>query len=130
MATSTLQKTNLSLLSLFCAANFDKERIEIIEWELSDNFLTLYLDDKRNPVNGVSDAVMYKLPVSRFSEIITRNGLNTHEGVMYSNSGRPYECRIVINEAVAWFNQDASISHQKDALDLVKNLLLKSSLVN
>lgn len=130
MATTTLQKTNLSLLSLFCAANFDKGRIVIAEHELSDHFLTLYLDDNKHPVLDISDCVMYKMPISKFAEIIATNDLNSYQGTKFSVSGRPYNDRIIINEPIKWFNQDATWLEQAYALEVVKNHLLRSSITN
>ncbi|WP_183567410.1 hypothetical protein [Mucilaginibacter sp. SP1R1] len=130
MATLTkeLQKTNISLLSLLCSANFDKSRIIIADYELSENFLTLYLEDKKYPASDLADALMYKLPVSKFAQIIEVNQLNSYSGTKYSTSGRAYADRIVIAEPINWFKQDTDSLEQQFALEVVKNQLLKSSI--
>jgi hypothetical protein len=128
--TKELQKTNISLLSLYCSVNFDKDRVVIADHELSENFLTLYLEDKNSPATEIDESLMYKLPISKFAEIIESNDLNSYEGTLYTHHGRPYEGRVIINHPIRWFNQDASLDDQKYALDLVKNCLVKSSLIN
>ncbi|WPU91849.1 hypothetical protein SNE25_21255 [Mucilaginibacter sabulilitoris] len=124
MATLTLQKTNIDLLSLFCSANFDKNRISVADWELSENFLTLFLEDIKQPVTDLSECVLFKLPVSRFAQIITSNELNCYEGTLYSESGRTYDGMVVINEPIKWFKHDATPDELKQAIEVVKNSLL------
>jgi hypothetical protein len=126
MLTTTLQRTNISLLSLYASVNFKADRINIAEWELSDNFLTLYLEDKQEPVADLSEALLFKLPVSRFAEIIEANNFNSYEGTLFTHSGRMYEGRIVIDTPIRWFERDADTYQQKDTLEVVKGCLLKS----
>jgi hypothetical protein len=126
MATTTLQRTNISLLSLFCSVNFKGDRINIAEFELSDQFLTLYLEDKQEPVEDLSECLLYKLPVSKFAEIIAANHLNTYNGTLFNESGRMYEGRVVIAEPIQWFEQDATPYQQEGALEVVKGCVLKS----
>ncbi|MBB6131794.1 hypothetical protein [Mucilaginibacter lappiensis] len=130
MSTLTLQKTNISLLSLFCSANFDTNRIVIADHELSENFLTLYLEDNKHQVADLGDAVMYKLPISKFAEIIAANDLNSYEGTKFTQRGCTYTDRIIINEPLKWFIQDALPAEQNVVLNLVKRAVLKSSLTN
>lgn len=126
MATTTLQRTNTSLLSLFCSVNFNRDRIVIAEWEMSEHFLTLYLEDKSEPVEDLADALIYKLPVSVFAGIIEANQLNSYEGTLFTERGRMYEGRVVIAEPIKWFEQDATPYQQAGALEVVKGCLIKS----
>jgi hypothetical protein len=125
--TKELQRTNMSLLSLFCAANFDPNRIHIADHDLSDHFLTLYLEDKNNIKSTLDETLMFKLPISKFEEIILAEELNSYEGILYSEHGRPYDGRIMINEPIKWFTQDATAGEQSEALEIVKGHILKSS---
>jgi hypothetical protein len=126
MPTTTLQPTNISLLSLFCSVNFKADRINIAEWELSENFLTLYLEDADEPVADLSDCLLFKLPISKLAQIIEAAHLNSYEGTLFTESGRMYEGRVVIAEPIKWYEQDATHYQQKEALDVVKGCLLKS----
>jgi hypothetical protein len=127
MSTTTLQKTNISLLSLFCAVNFRSDEINIADWELSEHFLTLYLEDVKHPVGGLSEAVMYKLPISVFAQIIATEGFNSYEGVLYTHGGRPYDGRVEISAPLDWFNHDADLNTRAEVLEVVKSRILKAS---
>ena len=126
VAHKALQSTNSGLLQLLMAANFDKKRIVIADYDLSDHFLTLYLEDKKSPVADLSDALMYKLPVSRFAEVIKSEGLNSYEGTLYNESGRTYEGRIGIAKPIKWYNQDATLFQQESARDAALTCILKN----
>lgn len=121
-----LQKTNAELLKLLISVNFDKSRIVIAEYELSDNFLTLYLEDKEDIKADLSDTLMYKLPVSKFAEIIRSENLNSYEGVKFTESGRSYNAQIEMNEPIAWFEQDASEFFKRETITAVLKHILKT----
>jgi hypothetical protein len=125
--TQSAQKTNSDLLMLLVSANFDKSRITIAEHELSENFLTLYLEDKEDFKSNLEDTLMYKLPVSQFSAIIKSEGLNSYEGTMYNeHSSFTYTARVEIKEPIKWYEQDATKYQQKETLDVVLQHILKS----
>ncbi|WP_114937527.1 hypothetical protein [Mucilaginibacter endophyticus] len=125
--TKELQRTNMSLLSLFCAANLDPKRIQIADLDLSECFLTLYLEDAQDIKATLDETLMFKLPVSKFAEIISAEGFNSYEGTRFSESGRAYTDRIVIAESIQWFKQDATPEEQQRVLESVKAIILKSS---
>jgi hypothetical protein len=118
----------IKLLSLFCSVNFDKTRIVIAEHELSENFLTLYLEDKEDFKADLADTVMYKLPISTFATIISNNELNSYPETLFTERGNAYEGRIEIASPTEWYENDASTYEKKYTLDMVKTHLLKSLL--
>lgn len=120
------QQTTSGLLMLLLSANFEKRRIVIAEHELSDNFLTLYLEDRQDFKENLEDTLMYKLPVSTFAEIIKSENLNSYPGVKYTESGRGYDAQIEINAPIKWYEQDANPYQQKIAREAALAHILKS----
>jgi hypothetical protein len=120
------QETTSGLILLLASANFDKSRITIAEHELSDHFLTLYLEDKQDFKENIEDTLMYKLPVSKFASIIEVEELNSYPGVKYSHEGRPYDAQIEINKPIKWYEQDANHYQQKIAREAALEYILKN----
>lgn len=115
----------MSLLSLLCSVNFDKERIIIAEQERTVEGLTLYLEDKYDRKETLDETVLVEVSNEQFAEFIVKNELNSYPGTLFSESGRPYAGRIVISEPLDWYDQDASEYEQSYTRDLLKNNLLK-----
>ncbi len=126
---ATLTAPNSSLLSLFCSVNFDKDRIVVAEHELTDSALIIYLEDRDDFKSTLDETVMVELPVAEFAKLIATSGINSYDGVKYSHSGRAYDARIEINEPIAWFEEDATTFERKTTIALVKDSLLKSTLL-
>jgi hypothetical protein len=120
------QETTSGLLSLLLSANFERARIVIADHELSDNFLTLYLEDKQDFKDNLEDLLMYKLPISKFAGIIASENLNSYPGVKYTECGREYDAQIEINTPIKWYEQDANIYQQKIARETALEHILKS----
>ncbi|OOQ57162.1 hypothetical protein [Mucilaginibacter pedocola] len=121
------QRTNHDLLMLLVSVRFDKSRIVIAEHELSENFLTLYLEDREDFKPHLEDTLLYKLPISCFEAIISNEGFNSYEGIKQSPSGRCYNGRIIINEPLLWWEQDATLYQQQEVLHLVLQNVLASA---
>lgn len=120
------QRTTSDLLMLMLSVNFDKSRIIIAEHEISEHFLTVYLEDSNDFKNTLEECLMYKLPVSQFASIITNEKLNSYPGVKYTESGRAYDADIEINEPISWYNEDATLYEQGIARDAALAHILKT----
>lgn len=121
-----LQETNSGLLSLMLSVNFDRSRVVIADHEITDNFLRVYLEDKEDFKSGISDCLMYSMPISQFASIISSEGLNSYPGTLFTERGRSYEGRIEINEPIQWYNEDATLYEQSIARDAALSHILQS----
>lgn len=111
------------LWSLILLADFDFSRVKIAEHELNDEHLTLWLVDKLD--REETECVILEIPAKDFAISITENKLNTYEGSICTPKGRVVSADIMIDSAIAWYNNDASAYEQNYAREtMLREIIL------
>ena len=119
------QKLKDELWWLVISVDYDYSRISIAEHELNEDMLTLWLEDKHDFKNSLSDCLQLDIPIRQFAKMIKSENLNSYEGTkMHPKKNFLYKTRIDINEPIAWYQDDASLIEQQWAREaMLKSLL-------
>lgn len=98
---------------LIISVDFDYSRIAIADHEINGELLTLWLEDKQNFKNSLDECLQIDIYLKQFARFIKAENLNSYEGTkMHANKNFTYKTRIVINEPIRWYLEDASPTEQ------------------
>ncbi|RVT99795.1 hypothetical protein EOD41_15240 [Mucilaginibacter limnophilus] len=107
------QKLKDELWWLIISVDYDYSRISIADYDITDEVLTLWLEDKQDFKNTLDECLQLTLPLRHFAKIIKAEGLNSYEGTKtHPKKQYVYKARIEINEPITWYNHDASANEQ------------------
>lgn len=119
------QKLKDKLWWLVISVDYDYSRITIADHDLNEDILTLWLEDKHDFKNSLDECLQVDMPVKQFAKIIKGENMNSYEGSkMHPTKNFVYKTRIEINEPIAWYQDDASLTEQQWAREAVLKLLL------
>ncbi|WP_295670597.1 hypothetical protein [uncultured Mucilaginibacter sp.] len=119
------QKLKDKLRWLVISVDYDYSRICIADHDMNSETLTLWLEDKQDFKNSLDDCLQLEIPAKQFAKIIKEDNLNSFIGSkMHPSKKYVYRARIEINEALAWYNNDATIAEQGWAREAVLKQLL------
>jgi hypothetical protein len=119
------QKLKQQLWWLIISVDYNYSRIAIADHDLTDDALTLWLEDKQDFKNTLDECLQLTLPLKQFARIIKKEGLNSYEGTkIHPKKQYVYKARIEINEPINWYRNDASATEQTWA----REAMLKSVL--
>jgi hypothetical protein len=110
---------------LIISADYDYSRIAIADYELNDQHLILWLEDKQNFKNTLDECLQLNIPAKQFAKLIKDEGFNSYEGSkMHPDKNYLYKDSIEINKPLAWYQHDASPTEQTWAREAVVKKLL------
>jgi len=119
------QKLKDKLWWLVISVDYDYSRITIADHDLNEDILTLWLEDKHDFKNSLDECLQVDMPVKQFAKIIKGENMNSYEGSkMHPTKNFVYKTRIEINEPIAWYQDDATLTEQQWAREAVLKLLL------
>jgi hypothetical protein len=119
------QKLKDKLWWLIIAVDYDYSRITIADHDLTEDVLTLWLEDKHDFKNTLDECLQVDIPLKQFAKIIKDESFNSYEGSkMHPTKNYLYKDRIEINAPIRWYQDDASLYEQQYARDTVLKLLL------
>ena len=119
------QKLKTQLWWLIIGVDYNYSRIAVADHELTDDTLTLWLEDKHDFKNSLDECLRLDLPVRHFAKIIKQEGFNSYEGTKVHHKKKyAYKARIEINEALAWYRNDATNAEQQWARDAMLKAVL------
>lgn len=119
------QKLKNQLWWLIITVDYDYSRIAIAEHEINGETLTIWLEDKQDFKNSLDECLQLDLPVKQFAKVIKAENLNSYQGTkLHATKNFAYRTRIEINEAIKWYQEDASLTEQQWAREtLLKSIL-------
>lgn len=116
--------TKNELWWMLISVDYDHSRICIADYELNENHLTLFLEDKHDFKNSLEECLKLQISVKEFAKVIKLENLNSYEGIKReAKKSFIYKCRIEINEPVKWYKEDASRMDQQWAREAVVKLV-------
>ena len=119
------QKLKDKLWWLVISVDYDYSRITIADHDLNEDILTLWLEDKHDFKNSLDECLQVDMPVKQFAKIIKGENMNSYEGSkMHPTKNFVYKTRIEINEPIAWYQDDATLTEQQWAREAVLKQLL------
>lgn len=119
------QKLKDKLWWLIISVDYDYSRITIADHDLTEDALTLWLEDKHDFKNTLDECLLVEIPVKQFAKIIKDESLNSYIGSkMHHSKNYVYKARIEINAPVSWYVDDASLAEQQHVREAVLKLLL------
>ncbi|ASU33161.1 hypothetical protein [Mucilaginibacter xinganensis] len=119
------QKLKDKLWWLIISVDYDYNRITIADHDLTEETLTLWLEDKHDFKNTLDECLQVDIPAKQFAKIIKEEQLNSYEGSqMHPTKNYVYKDRIEINSPIRWYQDDASLYEQQHTRDTVLRLLL------
>jgi len=103
---------------LVMSVDYDYSRISIADHEINGDFLTLWLEDKRDFKNSLDECLQLDISLKNFAKMIRADGLNSYEGTqMHPKKGFVYKTRIEISEPIKWYREDAGATEQQWACE-------------
>ncbi|WP_413668899.1 hypothetical protein ACEN9X_02475 [Mucilaginibacter sp. Mucisp86] len=119
------QKLKSQLWWLIISVDYDYSRITIAEHDLTDEVLTLWLEDKQDFKNSIDECLQVDIRIRDMARIIKAENLNSYEGTkLHPTKNFAYKARIEINSPVHWYKDDASLPEQQWTREaILKNLL-------
>ena len=119
------QKLKDKLWWLVISVDYDYSRITIADHDFNDDTLTLWLEDKHDFKNSLDECLQVDMPVKQYAKIIKGENMNSYEGSkMHPTKNFVYKTRIEINEPIAWYQDDATLTEQQWAREAVLKQLL------
>lgn len=119
------QKLKDKLWWLIISVDYDYSRITIADHDLTDDALTIWLEDKHDFKNTLDECLQVDIPVKQFAQVIRAENLNSYEGSkMHPTKNYVYKTRIEISPPIRWYQDDASLAEQQWARETVLKLLL------
>ena len=119
------QKLRDELWWLIISVDYNYSRICIADHDFENDTLTLYLEDKQDFKNSLDECLQLDITARQFAKVIKAEKLNSYEGTkMHPNKQFVYKTRIQINEAIAWYMHDASLTEQQWAREAVLKTIL------
>lgn len=110
---------------LIISTDFNYDRICIAEHEISNDNLTLWLEDKDNYKNTIDECLQVDISLKQFAKLIKTENFNSYEGTgLHPQKKFTYKTRVTINEPVKWYLEDATPHEQQTVREtLLKNIL-------
>lgn len=121
-------KIKEEIFDLLVSTDFDVKRIVIADQELTDAALVLRIEDKENPKGRLDECIELPIAINELIAFISKNNHNTYEWFSKSRGGRMFKDRVMINEPLAFYIQDASVVHQGWIREEILEELLKELL--
>jgi hypothetical protein len=119
------QKLKDQLWWMIISVDYDYSRICIADHDLTDEILTLWLEDKQDFKNSLDECLQLDIKVRDFAKIIKNENLNSYEGSkMHPTKNFVYRARIEINTPIKWYQEDASINEQQWAREATLKAIL------
>ena len=119
------QKLKDELWWLIITVDYDYSRICIADHELTDDSLTLWLEDKQDFKNSLDECLQLDVNTKQFAKIIKAENLNSYEGTkLHPNKQYVYKTRLQINEPIRWYKEDATRTEQLWAREAVLKTVL------
>jgi hypothetical protein len=119
------QKLKDQLWWLIITVDYNYSRISIADHELTDDILTLWLEDKHDFKNSLDECLQLDISVKNFAKVINSENLNSYEGQrLHPNKQFVYKTRVQINEAITWYKQDATLTEQRWAREAMLKTIL------
>jgi len=119
------QKLKDKLWWLVISVDYDYSRITVADYELNEDALILWLEDKQDFKNSLDECLQVDIPLKQFGNIIKSENLNSYEGVkLHPTKNFVYKTRIEINEPISWYLEDAALIEQQWAREAALRLLL------
>jgi hypothetical protein len=110
---------------LIINVDYNYSRISIADHELTDDHLTLWLEDKQDFKNSLDECLQLDLSIKDFGRIIRTENMNSYEGQqLHPNKQFVYRTRVQINEAITWYVDDATLCEQQWAREAMLKALL------
>lgn len=110
---------------LIISVDYDYSRISIADHELTEEGLTLWLEDKQDFKNTLDECLKADIPLKQFAKFIKSENLNSYEGSkMHATKNYVYRSRIEINEPIAWYLDDATPAEQQWARETILKRIL------
>ncbi|MDN3547230.1 hypothetical protein [Mucilaginibacter aquaedulcis] len=119
------QKLKDQLWWLIISVDYEYSRIAIADHDLTDDTLTLWLEDKHDFKNSLDECLQLDIKSREFAKIIKTENLNSYEGSkMHPTKNFVYKARIEINAPLKWYQDDASTIEQQWAREAVLRTIL------
>ncbi|MGF7073500.1 hypothetical protein [Mucilaginibacter sp. 3215] len=119
------QKLKSQLWWLIISVDYDYSRITIAEHDITDEVLTLWLEDKQDFKNSIDECLQVDIRVRDLARIIKTENLNSYEGSkLHPTKNFAYKARIEINTPLLWYKEDASSLEQHWTREAVLKALL------
>lgn len=119
------QKLKDKLWWLIISVDYDYSRITIADHEITDDTLTLWLEDKHDFKNSLDECLQVDIPAKQFAKIIKSENLNSYEGTkVHPKKNFVYKTRIEINDPITWYVDDATLTEQQWAREATLKKLL------
>jgi hypothetical protein len=119
------QKLKDQLWWMIISVDYDYSRICIADHDLTEETLTLWLEDKQDFKNSLDECLQLDVKVKDFAQVIKTENLNSYEGSkMHPTKNFVYRARIEINKPIKWYLEDASNTEQQWAREAVLKAIL------
>lgn len=119
------QKIKTQLWWLIITVDYNYSRICVADHDLTDDTLTLWLEDKQDFKNSLDECLKLDISLKSFAKVITAENLNSYEGQrLHPNKQFVYKTRVQINEAIAWYQHDATLTEQQWAREAMLKAIL------
>ncbi|WPU96517.1 hypothetical protein SNE25_13415 [Mucilaginibacter sabulilitoris] len=119
------QKLKDQLWWLIISVDYDYSRIAIADHDLTDETLTLWLEDKHDFKNSLDECLQLDIKAREFAKIIKAENFNSYEGSkMHPTKNFVYKARIEINAPLKWYQEDAVVIEQQWAREAVLKTIL------
>ncbi|MDB5140483.1 MAG: hypothetical protein JWR12_2399 [Mucilaginibacter sp.] len=119
------QKLKNKLWWLVISVDYDYSRISIADHDFNGETLTLWLEDKHDFKNTLDECLEVNIPAGHFAKLIKDENLNSYNGSkMHPVKAYVYKTRVEINEAIAWYQDDATLTEQQWAREAVLKSVL------
>ena len=119
------QKLKDKLWWLVISVDYDYSRITIADHDFNDETLTLWLEDKHDFKNSLDECLQFDISEKQFAKLIKAENLNSYEGSkMHPTKNFVYKTRIEVNEPITWYLDDATLTEQQWAREMVLKHIL------
>ncbi|WP_428330119.1 hypothetical protein [Mucilaginibacter sp.] len=119
------QKLKDKLWWLVISVDYDYSRITIADHDFNGDTLTLWLEDKHDFKNTLDECLQVDIPAKQFIKLIKAENFNSYEGSkIHPTKNYVYKTRIQINEPLAWYQHDATLTEQQWVRDATLKYLL------
>ncbi len=119
------QKLKDKLWWLVISVDYDYSRITVADHDFNDETLTLWLEDKHDFKNSLDECLQLDISAKQFAKLIKAENLNSYEGSkMHPTKNFVYKTRIEVNEPITWYLDDATLTEQQWAREMVLKQVL------
>jgi hypothetical protein len=119
------QKLKDKLWWLVISVDYDYSRITVADHDFNDETLTLWLEDKHDFKNSLDECLQLDISAKQFAKLIKAENLNSYEGSkMHPTKNFVYKTRIEVNEPITWYLDDATLTEQQWAREIVLKQVL------